>query len=82
MEHFCKMGLSVSNLHMQINLKILRFSIHLISKEAFAYLMVTKPLQKPFYLNIDICAQLLGLQHSFSTTVNFLEICQSIFLPS
>lgn len=82
MQHFYKMRLSVSNLHMQINLKILQFSIDLISKEAFAYLEVTKPSQKPFYLNVDTCAQLLVLQHNFNTTVNFLEICQPIFLPS
>lgn len=82
MQHFYKMGLSVSNLHMQINLKILQFSIYLISKEAFAYLRVTKPSQKLFNLNIDTRAQLLGLQHNFSTTINFLETCHSIFLPS
>lgn len=48
MEHFYKMELSVSNLHMQIHLKILQFSTHLISKEAFNYLKVIKTLQKPF----------------------------------
>lgn len=82
MEHFYKMGLSVSNLHMQINLKILQLSIDLISKEVFDYLAVTKPLRKPFYLNIDTWAQLLGLQYNFSTIVNFLGICQPIFLSS
>jgi len=46
MEQFYKMELSVSNPHMQIQFKILQFSIHLMSKEAFNYLKVIKTLQK------------------------------------
>lgn len=50
MEHFCKIELSVSNMYVQIHLKLPLFSKHFISREAFKRLKEIENFTKDIFI--------------------------------